>query len=149
MLRAENLYHTGLVVDDIDAARRWYAQAAAYVWGPTVAGEQVIELAGSERRIRMTVAYSVSEPRLELIQSVPGTIWVPTNAGVHHLGYWSEDVDADLSRLLQQGAEFEAKSIGPNGAALWCYCRHPANGRIELVSTVMKPALERLFTNPG
>ena len=148
-MKAENLYHTGLIVDDVDAAKRWYAETAGYRWTATSRGDQIIQLADGEHRIQMTVAYSVSEPRLELVQAVPGTIWSPTGAGVHHLGYWSDDVDADLAALIAQGAVFEAKCAGPDGKALWAYCRHPVNGRIELVGTVMKPKLEQYFATEG
>ena len=40
----------------------------------------------------MKMAYSKSEPRLEIIQSIPGTVWEPADSGVHHIGYWSDDV---------------------------------------------------------
>ena len=39
-------------------------------------------------------AYSATEPRLEIIRSVPGSLWVPApGSGIHHLGYWSDDVE--------------------------------------------------------
>ena len=33
-MKAENLYHTGIVVDDLDATMDWFTQTAGYT-GPT------------------------------------------------------------------------------------------------------------------
>jgi hypothetical protein len=40
----------------------------------------------------MKRAHSGSDPRLELLQTVPNTVWTPADSGVHHIGYWSDDV---------------------------------------------------------
>jgi catechol 2,3-dioxygenase-like lactoylglutathione lyase family enzyme len=145
-MKPENLYHTGIIVDDIEAAKRWYTIVMGYRFSSTAGEghEQLVELASGPKTISgMRIAYSLNEPRIELVSAIPGTIWQPTKAGVHHLGYWSEDVDGDLANLLANGAEFEAKFKGPHGGLLWAYCKHPVWGRIELVGTMMKPMMEQ------
>jgi lactoylglutathione lyase len=144
-MKPEYLYHTGIIVDDVEAAKRWYSEKAGYQWTDTGSSQQTIQFADGEKTVPMVVAYSRTPPYLELVQTIPGTIWTPSNAGPHHLGYWSDDVEADLNALMKSGAAFEAKSVAPNGMTLWAYCKHPAFGRIELVGIMMKPMLEQWF----
>lgn len=61
-------------------------------------------------------------------------MWQPSNSGVHHLGYWSDDVAADSAALVAQGYEMEITGPGPDGVPMWAYHRHPTGPRIELVT---------------
>jgi hypothetical protein len=90
------------------------------------------------------MAYSGDAPRLEVLQSVPGTIWVPADSGVHHVGYWSDDVESDLATLEANGMRYEVKSYNPDGSGrlVWAYCKGPTGPRIELVSRAMEPFIE-------
>ena len=145
-MKAQDLYHTGLVVDDIDATMRWFTEVAGYEWCDQFVGEQVVQLPGGERTLTMNGVYSLSEPRLELVRTIPDTLWQPTNAGVHHLGYWSDDVDSDVARLVANGAELQASSFLPDGSSLWAYCRAASGPRIEFVSRVLEPILSAWWT---
>ena len=91
--------------------------------------------------IPMKMVYSGSDPRLELLQTVPGTVWTPADSGVHHIGYWSDDVESDLATLESTGMTVEVKSYNPDGSGtlLWAYAKGPAGPRIELVSRNMEP----------
>ena len=75
----------------------------------------------------MKMVYSGAEPRLELLQTVPGTVWTPADSGVHHLGYWSDDVESDLATLESNGMTLEVKSYNPDGSGtlLWAYAKGP------------------------
>jgi lactoylglutathione lyase len=87
------------------------------------------------------MVYSGAEPRLELLQTVPGTVWTPADSGVHHLGYWSDDVESDLATLESNGMALEVKSYNPDGSGtlLWAYAKGSTGPRIELVSRNMEP----------
>src|SRR5207245_7035939 len=88
-MKPRDLYHTGIVVDDVDATMQWLTEVAGYQWCDRFIGEHVVETPNGERTIPLHFVYSMSEPRLELLESVPGTVWEPPASGVHHLGYWS------------------------------------------------------------
>ena len=120
-MKPENLYHSGIVVDDLDAALDWFTKVAGYRWTDVVDVEQVAETPEGEVTIPMRMAYSGAEPRLEILQTVPGTVWVPADSGVHHLGYWSDDVESDLAALEANGMRYEVKSYNPDGSGtlLW------------------------------
>jgi hypothetical protein len=144
-VKPEDLYHVGIVVDDLDAALQRFTDSAGYEWCDEYAGDQVVETPSGEQTIPMRFAYSMSEPRLEVLQSVPGTLWTPSDSGIHHLGYWSDDVAGELDRLVAAGHEMEVKVPLPDGSALWAYCRAGDGPRIELVSTVIRPVMEQWF----
>jgi glyoxalase/bleomycin resistance protein/dioxygenase superfamily protein len=145
-MKPGDLYHTGIVVEDFDAAMTWFAETAGYRWCEPYAGDQNMVTPEGEITVPMRITYSMDEPRLELLQAVAGTVWTPSDSGVHHLGYWSDDVDADLEVLFGAGLSLEVKAPMPDGRSLWAYCESPTGARVELVSRVMEPALREWFT---
>ena len=74
----------------------------------------------------------------------PRGIVIPQARGVHHLGYWSDDLEADLATLEANGLACEVKSYNPDGSGklLWAYTKGPTGPRIELVSRAMEPFIE-------
>ena len=146
-MKPADLYHTGIVVDDFDEALEWFTKVAGYRWTDVVEVDQVAQTPEGEITIPMRMAYSGASPRLELIQAVPGTIWVPADSGVHHLGYWSDDVESDLATLEATGMRCEVKAFNPDGSGtvLWAYCKGQTGPRIELVSRAMEPFIAYWF----
>lgn len=143
-MKPENLYHSGIVVDDLDATLDWFTKVAGYRWTDVVEVDQVAQTPNGEVTIPMRMAYSGNAPRVEILQTVPGTIWVPADSGVHHLGYWSDDVESDLATLEANDMRYEVKSYNPDGSGtlLWVYCRGRSGPRIELVSRAMEQFIE-------
>lgn len=143
-MKPENLYHSGIVVDDLDATLDWFTEMAGYRWTDVVEVDQVAQTPDGEVTIPMRMVYSGNAPRLEFLQTAPGTIWVPADSGVHHLGYWSDDVESDLAALEANGMRYEVKSYNPDGSGtlLWAYCMGSTGPRIELVSRAMEPFIE-------
>jgi catechol 2,3-dioxygenase-like lactoylglutathione lyase family enzyme len=144
-MRPEDLYHIGIVVEDLDATLRWYTDAAGYEWCEQYAGDQVVETAGGEVTIPLRFAYSMNEPRLEILQAIPDTLWTPSDSGIHHLGYWSDDVNADVETLVATGLTVEARAPLPDGSALWAYCKADAGTRVEVVSSLIRPVMTQWF----
>jgi lactoylglutathione lyase len=140
-VKAENLYHTGIVVDDLDATMDWFTRTAGYTWTEVVTVDQQAVTPEGEVTISMRMVYSGADPRLELLQTVADTVWTPADSGVHHIGYWSDDVESDLATLESNGVSLEVKSYNPDGSGtlLWAYAKGPTGPRIELVSRSMEP----------
>ena len=131
-MKASELYHAGVVVDDLDAARRTLSDAAGYGWTDVMASELLVHSPEGDQLVPLRVCFSTTEPYLELIEAVAGTLWEPSTSGVHHLGYWSDDVIADCAELEANGYAVEAWSeIG--GIRIFAYCTAPASPRLELV----------------
>jgi catechol 2,3-dioxygenase-like lactoylglutathione lyase family enzyme len=144
-MKPEDLYHTGIVVDDFDNALRWFTDVAGYRWCDELALDQVVWTPQGDQTVPIRFAYSMSEPRLEVLQAVPGTVWMPSTSGVHHLGYWSDDVDSDLDLLARSGLRVEVKAPMPDGSSLWAYCQGASGPRIELVSRTLQPMMADWF----
>jgi hypothetical protein len=144
-MKPEALYHAGIVVEDFDATLAWFTTIAGYRWCQEYAGDVSVVTPEGEITVPMRLSYSMNEPRLEILQAVPGTLWMPADSGVHHLGYWSDDVDADLATLTATGLTVEARAPLPDGSSLWAYCKAASGPRVELVSRVIEPALSQMF----
>jgi Glyoxalase/Bleomycin resistance protein/Dioxygenase superfamily len=147
-VRGHDQFHTGIVVDDLDAALVDLSELFGYAWCPELHIQTPVVLPTGELTLDLRFTYSVTVPRLELIQSIPGTLWVPaTTSGVHHLGYWSDDVASDGDRLVARGYAVEATGVRPDGNAIWAYHRNPAGPRIELVSNDLREGLGQYWAS--
>ncbi|HXX89206.1 MAG TPA: VOC family protein [Acidimicrobiales bacterium] len=144
-MKADDLYHSGIVVEDFDGTLQWFTSVAGYRWCDEMALEQTVETPEGERTVPIRFAYSMSEPRLEVLQAVPGTLWMPSTSGVHHLGYWSDDVDGDIDTLVRSGLQVEVRAPLPDGSALWAYCMGTSGPRVELVSRSIEPMMAEWF----
>ncbi len=145
-MRGDDQFHVGIVVDDLDAALTEMTEMFGYEWAAPLAVQTPVVLPESEFMLDLRFAYSVTQPRVELVQSVAGTSWAPApGSGVHHVGYWSDDVPADAGVLEAHGYANEAKGVRPDGVAVWAYHRSPSGPRIELVSRELQPGLEQYW----
>ena len=144
-MKPEDLYHVGIVVDDLDAMLRWFTDVAGYQWCEEYAGDQLVQTPEGEVTVPLRFAYSMNEPRLEILQAIPGTLWTPSDSGIHHLGYWSDDVNHDVDTLMAAGHEVEAKAVLPDGSTLWAYCKADVATRVEVVSSLIRPIMTQWF----
>ncbi len=102
-------------------------------------------LPGGPTTYPLRFSYSVTQPRLELVQSAAGTPLQPSSSGLHHLGYWCDDVAATSAELVDQGWVWECGGER-DGSSVWAFHFNPVGVRIELVSTAMRAALESMWT---
>jgi hypothetical protein len=147
-VNATDQFHLGIVVEDLDMALEELGGLFGYEWCPEFAAEITVVLPEGEITIDLRFVYSKTEPRVELIRSVPGTPWVPAaGSGIHHAGFWSDDMAADGRALVARGYVEEARGIYPDGAPMWAYHRSPRGPRIELVSRGLQPGLEQYWAS--
>jgi hypothetical protein len=142
------LYHTGLVVDDLDAAMEAMTRIFGVLWAePQIVASPLATTAGVLfRSSRFT--YSVNgEHRIELIQQLDNTAYaaVPGGPRVHHLGFWAHDMAASVDRLEQLGLPSVVHGIGEDGEpAQLSFHRDPHSGLwFELIDANVRPAMER------
>ena len=139
ILQPTDLYHVGLIVDDIDTAAKRLTAVNGYGWTKPV--EAVLAVTTPERdyEVPFKFIYSLQAPHLELIQQVPGTIWapVPGNAA-HHLGYWAADLTVTAAALEDAGYRQEARPAGDE-LSMFAYYTDPAGVRIEIVDRALFP----------
>jgi hypothetical protein len=136
-----------VVVDDLDAALMRLSELFGYRWSDVFEGRVQLWLPDGDGEIPLRFVYSRTFPRIEVIQAIEGTVWVPSaGSGIHHLGYWSDDVEGDGEQLEQDGYVMEARGRVPNGPAPWSYHWRPAGFRVELVDRALQPMLERFWS---
>lgn len=148
-MNTSELFHVGIVVPDLDAARARFTELLGVRWGPVVEGDiEVRDADGCDRVVPNRICYSTAPPYLELIQEVPGTPWVCNeHSNLHHIGYFSDDLVADAARLRSVGCPLEMlDGHGDTPPAVWTYHRDPLGVRIEHVASSLRPMLEQLVT---
>ena len=145
-MTAADQFHVGIVVDDPAATMSDLTALFGYEWADELGGVVSVSGPDGDGTITLQAWYSTSEPRLEIVQSVPGTVWTPAEgSGVHHLGYWVDDVAAGSAELERRGYPVEVVGRRPDGAAYWAYHRSPSGPRVELVSRSLRPTMESYF----
>ena len=149
-MRAEDQFHVGIVVDDFEGTQEALSALFGYEWCGEIGGPVPVLLPTGRVTLDMGLSYSKTSPRLELVRTIPGSLWVPAaGSGIHHLGYWSDDLTADGAELSRRGFAAEATGLRPDGEPLWAYHRHPDGPRIELVSRTVQPLMEQYWATGG
>ncbi|MGW3106118.1 VOC family protein [Streptomyces sp. NPDC001100] len=148
-MRAEDQFHLGLVVEDFEATLAEFSAAFGYEWCAEIGGAVPLALPTGDAVLDISCASSRTLPRLEIVRRVPGTLWEPVaGGGVHHVGYWSDDVSADAAELTRQGFVTEARRTGSGGAP-FAFLRGPSGLLVELVDRVARPGLEKYWSHGG
>ena len=138
-----DLFHTGVVVDDLDAAKAELGARLGLTWSE--GGADVVLITDEGTRTAAS-AYAMSREgphHLELCQSVPGTVWTATAPGqAHHLGYWVDDVAAASAALADQGAPAVACVTVAEGRPPMCAYHRTLSGLlVEVVNRKMRSFL--------
>ncbi|MGW1786549.1 VOC family protein [Streptomyces sp. NPDC002143] len=142
-LSATDLYHTGIVVPDIEAGKARMSEVAGYRWTDTMTADVQVRLADGEHTLRLRYAYSLDAPHIELVQEVPGTPWTAAERiATHHLGYFCDDVPTTSRRLEEAGFPLEACAIVDGAPAVFAYHLDPSGVRIEIVDRARIPDLD-------
>jgi Glyoxalase/Bleomycin resistance protein/Dioxygenase superfamily len=140
-LDPKDLYHTGIVVPDLDAAMSHYSTLAGYEWITPLSYTLPFRTATGTYELTSTIVYSLQSPHIELVQEVPGTPWVaaPGNS-VHHIGYFTDNL-ANSARVLEEsGFTFEMTgAVGDSELALFAYYVDAFGTRIEIVDRALFP----------
>jgi catechol 2,3-dioxygenase-like lactoylglutathione lyase family enzyme len=101
-----DLHHTGLVVDDIDEARRSLGAALGVEFTEPVRSSAPVRTPDGVRERESLVCFSRGAGhRIELIQQVFGGVWAPAGGEprLHHLAFWVDDLEAESARLESLG----------------------------------------------
>jgi catechol 2,3-dioxygenase-like lactoylglutathione lyase family enzyme len=143
------LYHVGIVVPDLAAARTTFTAQLGVTWGPVLHLDTVEyrDAAGADVVLPTTMCYSADGPHLELIQEVPGSIWVCNeHSNLHHIGFWSDDLVADGADLTGAGCPLQlCGRSGSDAPVSFAYHRNDLGVRIELVDAALRETMGFLF----
>ncbi|MFK0157707.1 VOC family protein [Streptomyces sp. NPDC090493] len=142
-LRAADLYHTGIVVDGVDAWKARLSEVAGYRWTETMSADLPVRLAdGGDRVLNLRYTYSLDAPHIELVQEIPGTPWTAAaHLATHHLGYFCDDLSTTSKRLAEAGFALEACAVIDGEPSVFAYHLAPSGIRIEIVDRTRIPDL--------
>ena len=142
-------YHVGIVVPDIAAAQAELSDQLGVTWGPVLRLDTVEYRDGSGDDIVLPTAmcYSVEDPHLELIEELPGSVWVRNeHSNLHHIGFWSDDLPHDSARLAGSGCPLQlCGRAGTQAPVSFAYHRSHLGVRVEVVDAAMREAMAFLF----
>lgn len=140
------MYHTGIVVDEVEVAKAEFSALMGVTWGVQGETDMPIWTPSGPRIVNFKYAYTNEGPhRLELVGRIPGTLWEVTGAGhAHHFGYWCDDVESTSAEMVNRGMPLVAK-VGVDNAeadAMIVLHQMKTGAYIELVSSL---AREQMF----
>ena len=142
-------YHVGIVVPDIMEARTTFSEQLGVRWGPVLHLDAVEYRDGDGQDVVLptTMCYSVDAPHLELVQELPGSIWVRNeHSNLHHIGFWSDDLAADGSELTGAGCPLQLCGRSADDTPVsFAYHRNDLGVRIELVDAALRETMGFLF----
>ncbi len=140
-LRPEDLYHTGIVVPDLEAAMARLGALAGYRWIKPLSYTLPFRIADGVHEFTSTIVYSMQAPHVELVQEVPGSPWIAAPGGaVHHLGYFVDDLAECGKGLEDNGFSLEMTADVPGSElAMFAYYVDAAGTRIEIVDRALFP----------
>lgn len=129
------LWHVGIVVNDLDTAMAELGGCFGHGWSTVQSQEVAVTVGGERQSSSVRWAATVGEsPDLEVIQSQHGIWSLQHNNGqaLHHLAYWSDDLEGDIERLTKLGHHLEASGTDTDGRVRFAYLLSPSGIRIEL-----------------
>jgi hypothetical protein len=143
-------YHVGIVVADLLAARERLGELLGVAWGPVMHLDEVSyrDDTGADVVLPTTICYSTGDPSVELIQEVPGTVWVRNeHSNLHHIGIWTDRLGNDSEALAGGGCPLQlCGREGDTAPVSFAYHRDAGLGvRFELVDASMRDAMAFLF----
>jgi hypothetical protein len=139
-LQSKDLFHTAIIVPDVDASAAELTRIAGLTWSPKLDVEAPLWTRDRGVQMRRMVAmYSVEAPHLELVTAVPGTLWDLTPRAIHHLGYWSDDLVSESDALEARGLPRVAGAM--NDGQLYGFAYHETSDGLllELVDRAVFP----------
>jgi hypothetical protein len=139
----DDLFHTGIVVDDLDAAKAQFGLLFGVTW---LEGGGTVAMHTAEGRSTVDTKYAVSAEgphHVELVQSVPGTLYTANGSSrAHHVGYWVDDVQSVSDALCRSGlTNVVLISFGGDRPPITAYHEAGDGFWIEIVARSMKRLL--------
>lgn len=142
-----SIWHIGIAVPDLKKGQKELGEIFGLHWRPVrVRNLTLADAADRPHEVECHVAFSLGGPfAVEVWQAIPGTpLDMPEGGGVHHIGYWVDDIAAEAKRLDTLGyPSYATAGTTP------LLNRGPAGTLIELCDLHSdRPSLRDLFP-PG
>ncbi len=137
------MYHVGVVVDSLERSMEEMGGQLSLTWVAPQHRNLTVDFRGRVVNTDLRFTYSEQGPvHIELIESVPDTPWEP--ASMHHVGYWTDDLQATAREFDEAGMELDTTYDGPGpGPVGFGYWMGESGYRIEVVDGARRDAFEQ------
>jgi len=112
------LYHTGIIVDDLDAAMMLWGDALGLHWAPRLKSTAPLQCPTGMEDREVIFTYSLEGPHhIELLEQINPAPYLNLTGGrhIHHLGYYAPDLAAESARLEALGLRRELSGVSDSG----------------------------------
>ena len=139
-------FHSAIIVPELHPGLEQLSRAFGLQWSTIRESETAVWT--PEGRVDLVFRGAFSKPgpsRIEIIESIPGTLWSATDDLVlHHVSFWSSDLVADAKALEKEGFPMMATSWGDDGQipTLFTYHRKNRGPYMELLDENERPHYE-------
>jgi catechol 2,3-dioxygenase-like lactoylglutathione lyase family enzyme len=147
------LFHTGIVVEDVERAIDDMSRALGLEFTAVQEHPMRQWRPSGEQSLVLRYAYSLAPyPLVELIESQPGTFY-ERSSGVttqlHHVGMWVDDLADAADRLARDGFALAAAGMDERGArpARVTFHESPHGLRVELCDAAMRAGFDAWVTS--
>jgi hypothetical protein len=113
------LFHTGIIVDDLGTAMASWGVALGLHWAPPKTATTPMRCPDGVMEREVRFSYSVEGPHhIELLQQVDPSPYLSLTGGrhIHHLGYYTRDLAGQSRRLEELGFPCELSGVAPGAA---------------------------------
>lgn len=147
MIDYRRLYHTCMLVPDLEAAMQAIGAPTGILWSEPWTYENLRYWTpqGFVVTPRIRVTYSKLGPQhVELIEPAAGGYFeLARERCMHHVGIWSSDVGAETKALVDEGWTVRAAAVSPQeGYGRVSFVEPPGGGLLlELVTTGLEPLM--------
>jgi catechol 2,3-dioxygenase-like lactoylglutathione lyase family enzyme len=131
-------FHIGIATDDLDASMRELGGVLGVTWTEPSAGPGEFVSVDGVPQPRPTASVSKEGPiHVDLVKGKPGTLWEAATPRLHHFGYWTDDLVADIARLAEHGWRLELTKPDADGRPTqFAYLVRDDGMRLELIDEV-------------
>jgi hypothetical protein len=146
-------FHTGIVVDDLSTAMVTYGDAFGLEWATPLHSTHRLRTEHGLLPRETWATYSIQGPHhLELLEHTDSTAYesLPGGPRINHMGYWAEDLPAEIGRLEALGMKCRLHGESPDGwLSRMAYIQDGSGGLyIELVDAQLKEEFSAWWSAP-
>jgi hypothetical protein len=147
---SNSFFHVGVIVPRLEAGLDHLSTILGLSWMPITETQVPVSVAetGVDHEVALRFAYSVEDPHLEVIEEVPGSVWVCNpGSNLHHIGFWADGLPAESSRLHSSTCPIEISGFtgSSDRPALYTYHADSLGIRVELVDNGLRAIMEAGF----
>lgn len=144
MVHYDDLFHIGIIVPNIQKGMLELSSRFGVTWPREPrTSKTLIRTKEGTSPITISGVYSTEGPPwFEVFEAVPGSLWAAQSSNIHHMGFFVDNLDDEIERLVAEGNELEMEAVDENGNRIsGCYLSTELNIRLEIVDASLREGM--------